>query len=401
MTAACTNGGGGTYMNVSSGFRDEHGGLSWYELFSRGARDWLRHNEKVREAVRERLPELISQTDILGTDGNRRVQVPVRMLEHYRFRLAEHGARKGVGQGDVRPGDVLRPDRGRGEGAARGGGSERGEIRFVIELTVDDIVDWLWEELELPNLKAKAGSIERADYAREGWDRRGARSRLDRRRSLKEAIKRRSVHKEGPAFTDDDLRFRQLVKRERPASEAVVFFVMDVSASMGQRDRQLAKTFFFWVVQGLRRQYTHINTVFIAHTESAWEFEEQQFFQVKGSGGTIASTAFDKVNERIESAFSPNRYNIYMFYASDGQNFAQDHDRAEQALVKLAGAASYMGFVQIISPVSGSETSEMALIFDDLECAGAPAGTYFLADEKHVWDAIREFFREQAAEEEA
>ncbi|TXF12818.1 DUF444 family protein [Pelomicrobium methylotrophicum] len=381
---------------------ERRSGGSWYDLFSRGARDWLRHNEKVREAVRANLPDLISQADILGTDGNRRVQVPVRLLEHYRFRLAEHGEHSGVGQGDVKPGDVLR--RGRGAGDDRGpgtGGNNRGEIQFVLELTVDDIVDWLWEELELPNLTAKAGSVEQTDYIREGWDKRGARSRLDRRRSLKEAIKRRNILKGGPAFHDNDLRYRQLIKRERPASEAVVFFVMDVSASMGSRDRQLAKTFFFWVVQGLRRQYRHISTVFIAHTENAWEFDEQQFFEVRGTGGTVASTAFNRVLARIDEQFRPSRYNIYVFYASDGQNFVQDREAASAALSRLGKLSNYMGFVEIGSADGGRETSEMAHIFRELQQANAPVGVYPLSEETMVWDAIRAFFRERAQEQAA
>jgi uncharacterized sporulation protein YeaH/YhbH (DUF444 family) len=372
------------------------GSGSWYDLFSRGARDWLRHNEKVREAVREHLPELISQADILGTGGDRRVQVPVRLLEHYRFRLADAETESGVGQGEAKPGDVLRREQPTGSG--KGGGSgESGEIRFVLELTVDDIVDWLWEELKLPNLTARAGGIEQSDYTREGWDRRGARSRLDRRRSLKEAIKRRKVQEEGPPFADLDLRYRQLIRRRRPAAEAVVFFVMDVSGSMSQRDRQLAKTFFFWVVQGLRRQYRQINAVFIAHTESAWEFDEQQFFQVSGTGGTVASTAFERVIQRVEKQFSPERCNVYVFYASDGENFINDREAARAALSRIGGFCSYMGYVEIAG--EEAEPTEMGRLFAGLRGAGAPVGVYRLAEEALVWEAIRRFFRERAEEQ--
>jgi uncharacterized protein len=376
---------------------DSGRGSSWYELFSRGARDWLRHNEKVREAVRANLPDLISQADILGTGGERRVQVPVRMLEHYRFRLAEHGGQAGVGQGEVKPGDVLRREGSEGEGKGSGG-NERGEVQFVLELTVDDIVDWLWEELELPNLTAKQGGVEQSDYIREGWDRRGARSRLDRRRSLKESIKRRVVQEDSPTFVDLDLRYRQLIKRKRPASEAVVFFLMDVSASMSQRDRQLAKTFFFWVVQGLRRQYRQISTVFIAHTDTAWEFDEQRFFQVSGSGGTVASTAFDIVIRRVEEHFSPSQYNIYVFYASDGQNFAQDRDTSRRALEHMRGFSNFMGFVEIATAGAGWAGNEMAQLFEHLQRDEAVVGVYRLSEETMVWDAIRRFFRERAQE---
>ena len=113
-------------------------------------------------------------------------------------------------------------------------------------------------------------------------------------------MKRRAVQDEAPPFTNDDLRYRQLAMRRRPATEAVVYFAMDVSSSMTEDDRKLAKTFFFWVVQGLRRQYTHLEAVFIAHTVEASEFAEAEFFQVSGSGGTVVSTAFARCSRSRE-----------------------------------------------------------------------------------------------------
>ena len=165
------------------------------------------------------------------------------------------------------------------------GGNDEGGYQFVLELQ-----DRRHRRLALGGAQASEpqGQERRTapgqDFTREGWSRHGVRSRLDRRRSLKEAIKRRAIHEDAPAFTDDDLRYRQLVMRQRPATEAVVFFAMDVSSSMTERDRRLAKTFFFWVVQGLRRQYTHIEPVFVAHTIEAWEFSEDEFFQVTRLG---------------------------------------------------------------------------------------------------------------------
>ncbi len=369
----------------------------WYDLFSRGARDWLRHNEKIREAVREQLPELISGADVLGGDGDRKVSVPVRLLEHYRFRLSDPRSRQGVGQGDVKPGDVLSPRQTPGDGTGKGrGGSGQGGLEFVLEFKVDEIVDWLWEELELPNLQTKDGSMEQDEYIREGWDRRGARSRLDRRRSLKESIKRRAVQADGPTFSNEDLRYRQLVKRERPATQAAVFFALDVSSSMGERDRQLAKTFFFWVVQGLRRQYTRIEPVFVAHTVEAWEFDEVEFFRVRGTGGTVASTAFEKVMEITNERYDPTRFNLYMFYASDGENFSHDRSAAKAALRELGNVVNYMGYVETSAPQMRSLQTETADLFMSIVADGINAGSYALSEEQDVWTAIRGFFQQQA-----
>jgi uncharacterized sporulation protein YeaH/YhbH (DUF444 family) len=379
----------------------EDGEKRWYDLFSRGARDWLRHNDKVSDAVRKQLPELISKIDVLGPKGASTLRVPVRFLEHYRFRLRDDNTASGIGQGKGNPGDILAqpsPDQGDSNGA---GGDNDGGYEFVLELRIDDIVDWLWEELKLPHLKRKEGHVEDKDFTREGWNRRGVRSRLDRRRSVREAIKRRAKHADAPAFTDEDLRFRQLVMRKQPTTEAVVFFAMDVSSSMTEEDRRLAKTFFFWVVQGLRRQYTHIEPVFIAHTVEAWEFNEDEFFQVTGSGGTVASTAFEKAQGIIKQRFDPGRYNIYLFYASDGANFPHDAGNASTALHGLGDVANFEGYIEVQSGSHTAERSEMGRIFDALASEGAPTASYLLTDADTVWSAIRAFFTEQSAQPKA
>ena len=369
----------------------------WYDVFSRGARDWLRHNDKVRSAVREKLPELIAGSDVLPR-ADSTVQVPVRFLEHSRFRLRDTGESGGVGQGDGKPGDVLASpaDRDPGKGA---GGDDEGGYQFVLELKIDDIVDWLWEELKLPNLKVKSGAVRHDDYTREGWSRRGVRSRLDRRRSLKEAIKRRAIQRDAPAFTDDDLRYRQLAARHRPATEAVVFFAMDVSSSMTERDRRLAKTFFFWVVQGLRRQYTHIEPVFVAHTIEAWEFAEAEFFQVTGSGGTVASSAFRKISEIAAQRYDPGRFNIYVFYASDGANFRHDRETAQAALAELGEIVNYIGYVETASAAQQALSSETSMLFEQLEADIGVSGRYGLSTPESVWDAIRGFFSQQSSQQ--
>jgi uncharacterized sporulation protein YeaH/YhbH (DUF444 family) len=382
-------------MAGSSGFVDPSGsGRQWYDLFSRGARDWLRHNDKVRAAVRDKLPELIAGSE-LQPSADRTVQVPVRFLEHARLRLRDADQSEGVGQGAGKPGDQL-VEPGEGTTSKGAGGNEEGGYQFVLELKIDDIVDWLWEELKLPNLKVKSGAVQYDDYTREGWSRRGVRSRLDRRRSLKEALKRRAVQNPAPPFTNDDLRYRQLAMRKRPATEAVVYFAMDVSSSMTEQDRKLAKTFFFWVVQGLRRQYTHLEAVFVAHTVEAWEFAEAEFFQVSGSGGTVASTAFKKVLEIAMQRYDPSRFNTYVFYASDGANFHNDREAAQAALTELGNLANYVGYVETASIAQQPLQSETALLFEQLEAATHAAGRHALSSPESVWDAIRAFFSRRA-----
>ncbi len=374
----------------------------WYDLFSRGARDWLRHDEKVRDSVREHLPQIIAGGDVIGENA-RTVRVPVRMLEHYHFRLRRPGESQGVGQGNAKPGDVLQDsstDQGSQEKGP--GGQDQGEIQLLLEIKIDDIVDWLWEEMQLPNLKARVGPSDSTDWVREGWDRRGPRSRLDRRRSLKERVKRQGGQGATPTFIDDDLRYRQLARRRQPAVHAVVFFLLDVSGSMSDRDRKLAKTFFFWVVQGLRREYRSLETVFVAHTTEAWEFTEPEFFQVTGTGGTVASTGLNQVRGIIDSRYNPGRHNIYLFYASDGDNSVGDHADARTALVDIAQKACYSGYVEVASGLSRQLATETGRLFGEIASEGQPAGSYVINDFDDVWGAVRHFFTtEQAALESA
>jgi uncharacterized sporulation protein YeaH/YhbH (DUF444 family) len=372
---------------------------AWYDLFSRGARDWLRHNEKVREAVRTHLPEVIAGADVLSR-GQSTVQVPVRMLEHYRFRLRPPTKVTGAGQGAAKQGDKLSDPTDDAEGTGRGaGGDDEGGIQYVLEFQVDDIVDWLWEEMKLPNLTNRSGGAHDDDWTREGWDRRGPRARLDRRRSLREAVKRKAVQGESGGFVNDDLRFRQLARREQPATRAVVFLVLDVSASMGDQSRKLAKSFFFWAVQGLRRQYRHLEIVFVAHTTEAWEFAEEEFFQVTGSGGTFMSAALGKVREIVDLRYSAHDHNQYLFYASDGENSPSDRVATESGLDSLLRELQYAGFLEVGGlPIGVAPTSDIGRLFMRLANEGKPVGAFRASRPDDIWAAVRHFFgREQAA----
>jgi hypothetical protein len=278
------------------------------------------------------------------------------------------------------------------------------------------------EEMRLPNLQSRiGGSAEETDWVREGWDRKGARSRLDRRRSFRESIKRRASQpapagatddppgdpaasgagRASPTFTDDDLRFRQLSRRERPATQAVVFLLMDVSGSMADADRKLAKSFFFWAVQGLRRQYRHLETGFVAHTTEAWEFDEARFFEVRGDGGTVASTGLAKVEEIIAERYSPARYNVYLFYASDGDNSLSDRSDAAAALHRLRQQASYLGFLEVSAAVQRHLTTETARLFRNLAGGSDSVGSFPVRRMEDIWNAVRHFFTQQQRAAEA
>src|SRR5437762_356459 len=339
--------------------------------------------------------------------GSRTVAVPVKFLEHSRLRLADASVQQGAGQGRGEPGDVLQPGREEGGEQGQAGGTNDGEIRFVVELKLDEIVDWLWEELKLPELKPKrSATMDQAEYIREGWDKRGARSRLDRRRTMKEAVKRHAIQGNGTSIVaeepislvNDDLRFRQLVKRPSPATNAAVIFALDVSGSMDEAQRRLAKQFFFFALQGIRRQYAKVETVFLAHAAQAWEFDESQFFQASSSGGTVTSTVARLALEVMGSRYDPSRYNVYFFYASDGENAAEDRDEARTSLSEIARQVNYTGYCETggVATFRPRDT-QLAELFTELKGSGLAVGTSHIASQDDVWKATRAFFSQQAA----
>ena len=379
-------------------------GSPWYALFSRGARDWLRHNEKIRQSVKKHLPDLIAKSDLMTAPDNRTVHLPVQVLEHARFRLADSTDKvlRNAGQGHAKPGDVLRSAQGNSSGSDEtGGANSEGEVRLLLEMKVDDIVDWLWEDLKLPDLQPKQKtSINDDAWTQEGWDKHGARARLDRRRTIKQAIKRRAIQHNPVPFSNEDLRFRQLIHRRRPATQAVVLFAIDVSASMTDAERKLAKTFFFFVLQGIRRKYGQVKTRFIAHTTQAWEFSEIDFFQVTGAGGTGASSAFNFALHMIEDDYDLSQYNVYLFYASDGENFTEDRVASSASLSKLSSMLNYVGYVETVPGNARMNETEMKMICNQIEHSGAPLGSCILNTPDDIWKAIRYFFIQDSGQSE-
>jgi uncharacterized sporulation protein YeaH/YhbH (DUF444 family) len=221
---------------------------------------------------------------------------------------------------------------------------------------------------------------------------------------MKEAVKRRAVQEvlveEPIALINDDLRFRQLVKRPSPATRAAVIFALDVSGSMDEAQRRLAKQFFFFALQGIRRQFARVESVFLAHAAQAWEFDESQFFQASSSGGTVTSSVARLALDVMATRYDPGRYNVYFFYASDGENAAEDRDEARAALAGIAQQVNYAGYVETggIATFRPRDT-QLAEIFGELKGAGLAVGTSHLSSQDDVWNAIRDFFTEQAAGE--
>jgi uncharacterized sporulation protein YeaH/YhbH (DUF444 family) len=158
----------------------------------------------------------------------------------------------------------------------------------------------------------------------------------------------------------------------------------------------MAKTFFFFALQGIRRQYSKVETVFLAHAAEAWEFEESQFFKAQSNGGTVSSSAFRLAQDVLKARYDPGRYNVYFFYASDGENAAEDRAGALEALGTLTSQVNYAGYVETggLATFRPRET-QLAELFTEVKTRGRPVGQSQLNTQEDVWRAIREFFKEE------
>ena len=165
---------------------------------------------------------------------------------------------------------------------------------------------------------------------------------------------------------------------------------------MGETERQLAKTFFFFALQGVRRQYPKVETAFIAHTVNAWEFSEEDFFRTSGTGGTACSSAFNLAHEVLHTRYDPARYNSYVFYASDGENASDDHEPAVAAVRQIVPELNYFGYVELRTSHGISLQTEMSSILAELKDEYPAIGARQVASQDDVWAALREFFQQQA-----
>ena len=372
-----------------------------WTLSPRGLKDARRHREKVKELIRRNITEIISNEAIITSKKGQLVKVPVRGLKSYRFiyQRSEEGG-LGVGQGEGKKGDLIgrQPRQGRSRPGAAG--DQPGIDYLETEIDIDELVGMMLQDLGLPDLRQKEM---RETIIPKGWtfdsvERVGLTSHLDKRRTLREAIRRtetfvaelmaqgasreeaeealrrargdivKARHYLGaglPAEEPDglpewhrpavrpytfvrseDLRYRTLKEDIEHHSNAVVLAMMDVSGSMGMMKKYLARSFYFWLVGFLRHIYRKVEVRFIVHTTEARLVGEDEFFHKGESGGTFCHSAYDLALRLVESDYSPVRWNIYPFHFSDGEDL--DAQRTLESARKLMAAGiNMLGYGEI------------------------------------------------------
>lgn len=377
-----------------------------WSLQRKGVIDQERHKERVREAIRQNLGSIVSHEAIILSDGKRTVRVPIRALEEYKFRFDQR-KRRHVGQGDgkTRVGDVIAREAQPGQGAGAGAGSEPGAEYYEAEVDIDDIAALIFEDLQLPFLEEKARRAVPSRTTRFSDVRRtGSVANLDRRRMILENIKRQAIEGQGARFgkiKKEDLRFKTWEEVPRYESNAVVIAMIDVSGSMGEFKKYVARSFYFWMVRFLRTKYDNVEIVFISHHTEAREVSEQQFFAQGESGGTVVSSAYRLALDIIDQRFKPAEWNIYPFHFSDGDNYYSDNDEAVRLADELMATCNLFGYGEIGEEGAGGyrrASGALLSIFNDkLKNRDRFVGVR-IDDKQDVYPALKAFFGRRGIE---
>ena len=307
--------------------------------------DVKRFRDIVKGKVREDLTEYITSDEIIAQHGNDMISVPVKEITIPRFIFGAND--KGVGEGEGEDGD--------GPGGRRGGTGEGKHLREE-KFHIEELADLLGEELKLPRIKPRLTSgLEDAVPRYEGISRRGPPALRDHKRTFKEALKRavaeESYDDQDPSIVPikDDFRYRSARLKPRPKTNAVIFYVIDVSGSMGEEEKSLARNTAFWTDAWIDRQYQGTEKCYIIHDVSAKVVDRDTFFTTRESGGTVISSAYQLAKEQMFGRFSPDEWNIYLFHFSDGDNSSPADSQKALDLLKqdILPYVNLFGYVEI------------------------------------------------------
>lgn len=376
----------------------------------RSVEDRRRHRELVERSIKENIGSIISEESIVGRSKNKKIKIPIKGLKEYYFKYGKNkqGVMAGTG-GEEKGKKIPKKDydeKGKGEDGA---GNDEGEDIYETEITVEEAVQYLFEDISLPYLKHKAFNQLETQYGskRNGVRDKGARCRLSKKHTVMEKIKRekrmqRTQHELGDEsetpvrvpFHENDLKYFYKKPKLRRDSNAVVICIMDTSGSMGQTKKYLARSFYFLLYQFLSIKYMRVEIAFVAHTTVAKEVSEDDFFHRGESGGTYISSGYEKAIELIEERYPPSNWNIYTFHCSDGDNWGEDNDRAVELGQKLCELCNLFGYGEI--KTSSYTSTIMSRYLEDIHAENFTAVK--IARKEDVWPAFVEMLAVETKE---
>jgi uncharacterized protein len=391
------------------------------ERSDRSAGDRARHRSKVRESIRDNIADIIAEESIIGQSRDRVIKVPIRGIKEYRFVYGDNAPGVGQGNGGTERGQVVGKAQGEGQGDGQDKAGDRpGADYYETEVTLEELIDIMFEDLELPDLERKAlRQLESIRFGkRKGYRQVGIRVRLDKRRTVRERSKRlhaarRRDRLEAEAagtpeaalaerrfpFHDRDLIYRHVTTDVRNESNAVVLCLMDTSGSMDTMKKYLARSFFFLLYQFICTKYQNVEISFIAHHTEAKEVSEEEFFHKGESGGTFISSAYLKALDIIKERYHPSLWNIYAFHCSDGDNFDSDNPAALKGAKELADVCNLFGYGEIKPLGSRYYESSMLNVFRRLEAENFQ--TVLIERKEDIWPSFKAFLGKDRAAAEA
>ena len=342
------------------------------------AEDQKRFRDIVRGRIKQNFKKYVTNGEMVGKQEKDYVKIPIPSIDIPRFKYGPK-QQGGVGQGNGEPGDAA------GEGENEGeAGNAPGQHTLEAEVSIEELAGILGEQLELPRIQPKGFNRSPSESLKySGRAPIGPEGLRHFKSSYKEALKRSiasgTYDPEDPVIIPikRDMRYKSFKKILKPRTNAVVIYMMDVSGSMGEEQKQIVRLESFWINAWLKKNYKGLETRFIIHDAAAKEVDEKTFFSTSESGGTLISSAYKLCKSIIEEDYPPTEWNIYPFHFSDGDNWSGEDTRICVDLLKeyLLPIVNMFGYGQVESKYGSGQFSK------DLEKA-------FPADERIVVSRI-------------
>ena len=355
-------------------------------------KDHQRFRRIVKGKIREDLRKFLTREELLGREGKKYITIPVRGIEIPHFRYGDNND-AGVGKGDGKPGDAAD-----GQGGIGPGGDQEGQHILEVEVSLDELAEILGEELKLPRIKPKGKhriTAERDRYS--GIRQSGPESLRHFKRTFRRALRRQIMsglyNPDAPRiiFERRDKVYRSWKTILNPQSNAVIIYMMDVSGSMGDEQKELVRLEAFWIDAWLRKNYHGIESRYIVHDVRAAEVDRETFFRVREDGGTRISSAFRVARELIEHHYSPQDWNIYLFHFSDGDNSSESDSRECCKMLResLLPQINMFGYCQVASAYGSGNF--VNVLHENLSDQPAVV-TSRVNTKDDIYDSIRSFF---------
>lgn len=400
--------------------------------------------ERYRQHIKKAVSDAVDKRSIKDIHSGEQISIPSKDIGEPIFHHGEGGVRNRVlpGNREFVTGDRIKRPEGGGAGGAGSGASDSGEgmDEFVFNITQEEFLDFMFEDLALPNLvKRNLAGDKEFKYHRAGIANEGSPGKINIVRSLRSANARRialtggkrrrlkaleaeAEELQGSANPNDSLRLKEIqtemeelqrrikrvpwldtfdlkynlhVKYPVPRSRAVMFCIMDVSGSMDQATKDVAKRFFLLLYLFLQRNYEHTEVVFIRHHTSAKEVDEEEFFYSRETGGTIVSSALKLTDQIIEDRYPPAQWNIYAAQASDGDNWNDDSTVCYKTLTEnLMAKLQYFSYIEITSREHQALWAAYQKVQEDFPETFAMRQ---LVDASDIYPVFRQLFKKKVA----